>query len=146
MTVTVPDKRKVVVGFRSQQQGGELTESVMTGELLRLTSGWAVTCQEPPRQGEEIATTLTLFIHKEEIRLRRRGGVSMELQFRKGAVLPGTYETPHGPLTVEVHTGRLDIHVGDAGGTVEWEYELTLQEQEVGLFEIRLDIREENSV
>lgn len=139
----MPDKRNVTVGFQSwQPEGTERAE--LQGELYQLQTGWTLIYREPPDEnGAE--TTNTLFIHPNEIRLRRRGSISFEMSFRQGAALPGRMETPYGPHEVEALTNQLDIELAESGGTVEWKYDLLLQDQLVGSFHIRLDIREEQT-
>lgn len=137
----IPRKRNVIVDFRSRQENGDLTESVMRGEWHRLTSSWVLTCKETDNETGE--TMMTLFVQDKELRLRRRGSVSMEQQYRTGISLPGSYSTSYGPLNAQALTHRLNVEVSDTGGIIEWKYDLLMQEQEVGSFHIRLDIREE---
>jgi uncharacterized beta-barrel protein YwiB (DUF1934 family) len=139
----IPRKRKVIVDFRSRQENGDLTESIMRGEWHRLTSSWVLICKETDNEASE--TMMTLFVEDEELRLRRRGSVSMEQQFRTGMSIPGAYNTSYGPLNAQALTHQLKIEVGETGGVIEWKYDLLMQEQEVGSFHIRLDIREEQT-
>jgi uncharacterized beta-barrel protein YwiB (DUF1934 family) len=140
----VPHKRKVIVDFRSCQENGDLTESVMQGEWHRLTSSWVLTCKEPDNDAGD-RTMMTLFVQDEELRLRRRGSVSMEQQFRAGTSMPGAYSTSYGPLSVKALTHELNVEVSESGGVIEWKYDLLMQDQAVGSFHIRLDIREEQA-
>jgi uncharacterized beta-barrel protein YwiB (DUF1934 family) len=139
----IPLKHKVIVGFRSRQDNGDLTESVMRGEWHRLTSSWVLTCIETGNETGE--TMMTLFVQDAELRLRRRGLVSMEQQFRTGMSIPGAYSTSYGPLSAEALTHQLKIEVSETGGVIEWKYDLLIQEQVVGSFHIRLDIQEEQA-
>lgn len=99
--------------------------------------------EAPDENGVE--TVNTLFIHAHELRLRRRGSIFVELSFRQGASLPGRMETPYGPHDVEASTSYLRIGFSESGGVVEWKYDLLMQDQTVGSFHIRLDIREEQA-
>ncbi|RKP48051.1 DUF1934 domain-containing protein [Cohnella endophytica] len=138
----MPDKRSVIVGFHSRQQDGASERLEMPGELYRLETGWVLTYLEPADEnGKE--TNNTLFIHGNELRLRRRGTIYFEQLFRKGESLPGKMETPYGTHEVEAITSRLESELSESGGVLEWKYELTMHGVTAGVFHIRLDIREE---
>jgi len=137
----MPEKRNVIIGFRSWQDG-EPTRAELRGELFRLRDGWAVAYREgPDENGTE--TSNTLFVRDSEIRLRRRGTILFEQVFRKGERLPGTVETPYGRHGVLASTTSLDSGLSEAGGHIDWTYDLLMQDQKAGSFRIRLDIREE---
>jgi len=138
----MPDKRRVRVEFRSWQQGGDVQRSESRGELFRLRTGWAITyVEEPDENGAE--TSNTVFVHEDELRLRRRGSIFYEQAFRQGESLPGRMETPYGSHEVTASTTLLSSELSESGGYVEWKYDLRMQDQRVGSFRIRLDIREE---
>jgi uncharacterized beta-barrel protein YwiB (DUF1934 family) len=139
----MPDKRSVKVGFQSWQQEGA-QQFVLEGELYRLQSGWTLVYRESPDENGVIATN-TLFIEANELRLRRRGTIFLEQGFRQGESLPGKMETPYGTHSVEAATSRLNIELAESGGVIEWKYDLLMQDQAVGSFHIRLDIREEQA-
>jgi uncharacterized beta-barrel protein YwiB (DUF1934 family) len=139
----MPDKRSVTVSFQSWQEEGA-QQFTLQGELYRLQTGWTLIYREPPNENG-LETINTLFIHERELRLRRRGTIFFEQSFRQGAILPGKMETPYGPHDVEALTSRLDIDLSESGGVIEWKYDLLMQDQTVGSFHIRLDIREEQT-
>ncbi|MCD9022404.1 DUF1934 domain-containing protein [Cohnella silvisoli] len=139
----MPDKRSVTVGFQSWQQEG-VQRSTMQGELYRLQTGWTLIYREPPDENG-LETMNTLFVHEKELRLRRRGTIFFEQSFRQGDALPGKMETPYGPHDVEALTSQLVIDLSESGGVIEWKYDLLMQDQPVGSFHIRLDIREEQA-
>lgn len=141
----MPDKRSVAVGFQSRQQDGSVEQSVMHGELHRLVTGWALTCKEAANDGGAM-TTMTLIVHERELRLRRRGAISLEQVFVVDTLVPGMLETQYGPHQVQALTHRMDIELSESGGVIEWKYDLLMQDQIVGAFDIRLDIREEQAV
>lgn len=140
----MPDKRDVSIGFRSWQRDAGPQRSELRGELYRLRTGWALTYKEPPDENG-IETGNTLFIRDGELQLRRKGSILFEQRFRLRETLPGKMETPYGVHDVRAKTFRLDVKLSDAGGRVEWKYDLLMQDQTVGSFRIRLDIREERA-
>ncbi|KIL34569.1 hypothetical protein SD71_19125 [Cohnella kolymensis] len=141
----MPDKRSVAVDFQSRQQDGSIERSVMHGELHRLVTGWVLTCAEPA-DDSGAGAAMTLIVHERELRLRRRGAFSFEQVFLLNTSVQGFLETPYGPHDVNALTHGMDIHLSESGGVIEWKYDLLMQEQTVGTFEIRLDIREEQAV
>lgn len=141
----MPDKRSVNVEFKSWQPDGSTQQSTLQGELHRLVTGWALTYKEPIDEAGNV-TAMTLIVHDQELRLRRRGTVSLEQTYQMGYTLPGKMETPYGSQEVEALTSQLDIDLSEHGGVIEWKYELLMQDQVVGSFHIRLDIREERAV
>lgn len=138
----MPDKQSVNVGFKSWQPDGSAQQAIYHGELHRLVTGWALTYKEPADEAGHV-TAVTLIVHERELRLRRRGTVSLDQVFQAGLTLQGKMETPYGPYDVEALTSLLDINLSEHGGVIEWKYELLMQEQAVGSFHIRLDIWEE---
>ncbi|XID92096.1 DUF1934 domain-containing protein [Paenibacillaceae bacterium WGS1546] len=140
----MPDKRNVSIGFRSWQKDADPQRTELSGELYRLRTGWALTYKEPPDENG-VETSNTLFVRDGELQLRRRGAILFEQTFRPRESLTGKMETPYGVHDVRAKTSRLDVKLSEAGGRVEWKYDLLMQDQTVGSFRIRLDIREERA-
>jgi len=143
----MPDKSSVVVEFQSRQQEGGVERSTLVGQLHRLKTSWVLTCRQSANDDADAPAdaSMTLIMRDAEIRLRRSGAISLEQSFRAGEDIPGTLDTPYGLHRVSAKTHRLSIGLSASGGIVEWEYELIMQQQAVGTFCIRLDIREEQS-
>jgi uncharacterized beta-barrel protein YwiB (DUF1934 family) len=140
----MPEKRSVTVGFQSWQQDGSVEQADLIGELHQLVTGWALTYKEPEDE-EGNVTAMTFIIHDQELRLRRRGTVSLEQVYQAGVTLPGKMVTPYGIQAVKALTSQLDINLSELGGVIEWKYELLMQDEAVGSFHIRLDIRGEEA-
>lgn len=137
----MPEKRDVRIELESRRPDGPPVRSSLRGELYRTASGWALTYRERDEAAGESATTL--FARERELRLRRRGPVSLEQRFVAGQSVPGSMETPFGAHRTAAFTNELRLALTERGGTIEWAYELTMQDQQAGSFRIRLDIREE---
>ncbi|MBB6733769.1 DUF1934 domain-containing protein [Cohnella zeiphila] len=136
----MPEKRSVRIGFESRQEdGGQRLQ--LEGELYRMRAGWTLVYREPPDESGAAAAN-TLVIEGGELRLRRRGQMRLEQRFRLGEALAGELETPYGRHEVKAFTSSLTVRLEEFSGTVEWEYELRMQDQPVGSFGIRLDIQE----
>ncbi|WEK54495.1 MAG: DUF1934 domain-containing protein [Candidatus Cohnella colombiensis] len=139
----MPDKRNVTVGFTSWQQG-EKQRSKLRGQLYKLQTGWTLIYVEPAVE-DSVETRNTLFIYDDALKLRRQGAVGLEVNFRQGATLSGQLTLPNGSQTIETLTHQLHIELSAFGGVIDWKYDLLMQEQSVGSFQIRLDIQEEQA-
>lgn len=129
------NKTHILAMLRIVREDGT-QDLALSGELHRLStgSGWVVASKE-----------ITLVVRPDEVRLTRRGQVRQEQRFRVGHWLSGTIGTAYGTLPAEARTHRLHSDLTAAGGTVEWEYEMRMAEQELGRCAITLHIREEQS-
>jgi len=131
----MPDKTRISAVLRIARAGGA-QDLAFAGELYRLPtgSGWAITSED-----------MTFVVRQDEVRLTRRGQTTQEQRFRVGHDLQGTIGTEFGTLQAEALTHRLYSDLTAAGGTVEWEYDMRMADQELGLCAITLHIREEQS-
>ncbi|MCC3374983.1 DUF1934 domain-containing protein [Cohnella sp. REN36] len=129
----MPEKRRVAVVFRSRQEG-PWAEERLAGEWYRLATGWVLRCPD----------AMTVSVLKGDVRVVRQGEFGVEMTFRLGAAVPGAIHTPRGSLPVEAYTHELQAELTDAGGTLSWHYEMRMEDQDMGRFEIGLDIREES--
>lgn len=131
----MPDKTRISAVLRIAREG-EARDLAFAGELHRLPtgSGWAITSED-----------MTFVVRPDEVRLTRRGQTTQEQRFRVGHALPGMIGTEFGKLTAEALTHRLRSDLTAAGGTVEWEYEMRMADQELGRCAITLHIREDQS-
>ncbi|MBB6670574.1 DUF1934 domain-containing protein [Cohnella nanjingensis] len=128
----MPDKRRVTVVFRSRQDG-PWAEERLSGEWYRLAAGWVL----------RVPDTMTVSVLKGDVRVVRQGELGVEQTFRLGAAAQGAIHTPQGSLPVEAFTHELQAELTDAGGTLAWRYDMRMEDQDMGHFEIGLDIREE---
>ncbi len=131
----MPDKTRISAELRIAREGGA-QDLTFAGELYRLPtgSGWAITSED-----------MTFVVRTDEVRLTRRGQTTQEQRFRVGHALPGTFGTEFGTLPAEALTHQLRCDLTAAGGTVEWEYDMRMADQELGLCAITLHIREEQT-
>jgi uncharacterized beta-barrel protein YwiB (DUF1934 family) len=141
----MPDKASVAVVLRIVRDEA-MQEIAASGQLYRLVSGWAVTCRMPePSEGTEESgeAAMTLLVRDDEIRMSRKGSVTQDQVFRIGEWRQGTIGTAYGTMAVEAWTHRIHVGLSPSGGTVKWEYEMRMTDQEFGRCSITLDIREE---
>lgn len=87
------------------------------------------------------STRTTLKVEKDSIRIIRQGEFRMEQTFRPGSRTPGTYETPHGRMELDVHTVRLNNRLSRGIGCLEWAYELYVSGEHAGSYELRIETK-----
>jgi len=141
----MPDKARVLLTLRiSREDGGQ--ELAAAGTLYRLATGWAVTCRLPESAGAGEAdgeSEMTLVAREGEIRMNRKGAFTQEQVFRLGEWRSGTVGTAFGAMPAEAWTHRVQVDLTSSGGTIEWEYDLRVANQELGRSSIMLHIQEE---
>lgn len=147
----MPDQRKVVVEMTSSQRGGQTESFVLRGVLHRKPSGWVLMCRDDagkitPTDVPAVQTELTsmmLIVRERELTLKRQGTVAVEMGFRLGVMVPGSIASPYGAMHALATMTRLDVALSEAGGTITWDYDLQVQDEAAGSFQILLHIREE---
>jgi len=79
--------------------------------------------------------------------LLRHGEVQGEQSFRLGRRTAGWHESPAGRLRLEMETRKLRLHADRPGSLpfeIEWQYQLWVNEQRTGRFDLRLRVREDD--
>lgn len=102
------------------EEGGERHEDVMefitAGQLYSRGSTTFIKYPESELSGLEGCTT-SLIISKDKVRMKRSGAplpAGTEMEFKKGRRFNGMYETPYGPIGMEVLTNEV-TGLEDAG-------------------------------
>ena len=120
-------------------------EQVAQGILARTGEGYTLTY----REGEDTGlggTRTTLKLLGDRAELTRTGEVSSTVVFRPGTPHRSLYQTPYGPIPMEVTTGWLRSQLEETGGVVELEYDLTLGSGPAGKTFLRLTVKEKESL
>lgn len=86
----------------------------------------------------------TLKIKGDSVKMRRIGqiGFNTELYFEKGKRFNSTYNTPYGPMDVEVLTSRVDnnLDMEELRGNIDIEYNVSLQGLAEGRNRLTIDV------
>ena len=120
-------------------------EQVAQGILARTGEGYVLTY----REGEETGlggTRTTLKLLGDRAELTRTGEVSSAMLFCPGTPHRSLYQTPYGPIPVEVTARRVESQLEETGGVVELEYDLTLGDRPAGKTFLRLTVKEKESL
>ena len=119
-----------------QDEGSEKSEDIMefvtAGQLFRRGTTTFIKYPESELSGLEGCTT-SLIITKDKVKMRRTGhplAADTEMEFKKGERFYGMYETPYGPVGMELLTndvtGLQDI--GDGKQALSIDYHISLRD------------------
>src|SRR5699024_10853918 len=92
--------------------------------------------------GKEMnGTTTTVKVRSEEIKVMRHGQIRSEQSFSLGTELPGFYQLSLGPagvqqLRLKTRTKRLHTQLVDGLGVMDWAYELDVDGELAGAYEL----------
>lgn len=135
-------KRRVRIRIESKQ-GEQQTLQLVEGDLYPKGDHLYIRYEEAESELGRTATLLKL--EPGLIRIIRQGDVESEQSFVPGERRIGFYQTVQGRMELEMHTRDLTSDVQDGLGWVTWSYELWVQGEPAGLYEIKLVIQEGKS-
>ena len=86
----------------------------------------------------------TLKVKGDSVKMRRIGhaGFNAELYFEKGKRFSSRYETPYGPMDVEVLTSRVEnnLDMDELKGNIDIEYNVSLEGLAEGKNRLTIDV------
>src|SRR5690606_18085426 len=141
-------KQNIIATFRSWQ-GEETTLLQYDGELFMKDKSFFIRYTEQTEEGE---IRHLLRYQLDELLVTRKGQVQSEQIYRVGEPRSGYYSNQMISLEVSAHTRRLQLLDTESNVmntlptqlpfSLEWDYELFVNEQSSGRFTIRLEIQE----
>ena len=113
-----------------------MTEGTMEveGDTYRLTY------QESELTGLE-GTTTRLLIKNGQVTLLREGNINSQMVFEEGRRHLSMYETPYGALSIGVNTRRMRSTVDEAGGDLEIDYAIEIDNLVAGQNLFRMNVK-----
>lgn len=130
-----------LVGSQTVEQDTNRIELVTEGKYYKKGNSYYITYKESEVTGLE-GTTTTLKVSDSVITLMRFGTVNSQLVFEQGQKHISYYDTTHGAFTIGVRANTVDINVDDNGGEIRIDYQLELDNAEVGENDFYMQIRE----
>jgi uncharacterized beta-barrel protein YwiB (DUF1934 family) len=134
------DKLRVRIRIECRQ-GGQETLQLALGDLYPKGKHFFIRYEEA--ESEFGRTTTLLKLETGQIRIIRQGDMSSEQSFVPGVRSFGYYQTTQGRLELEMHTHGMSSDLNHGLGWVSWSYDLIVQGEPAGLYEIKLVIQEE---
>lgn len=137
-------EENVIISIRGSQlyegQAPDVTELVTGGTLRREKEGYTIAYQETELTGLE-GTTTKLRIEGPKVTLLRQGSVNSQMVFEVGRKHLSMYETPYGALAVGIETRRMKNTVDEAGGELEIDYAIEIDNLLAGKSQFQLNVK-----
>ncbi|MDE7170381.1 MAG: DUF1934 domain-containing protein [Oscillospiraceae bacterium] len=135
----------VIISIKGKQLYAESSpdeiELVTSGTLKRDgLGGFTVSYQESELTGLE-GTTTKLHIHGGKVTLLREGNINSQMVFEEGRRHLSMYETPYGELSIGVNTRRMRSTLGEAGGDLEIDYAIEIDNLLAGQNLFRMNVK-----
>lgn len=116
-------------------------ELVTSGTLKRDgAGGYIVSYAETELTGLE-GTTTRLHVDGGRVTLLREGNVNSQMVFEEGRRHLSMYETPYGALSIGINTRRMRSTLGEAGGDLEIDYAIEIDNLIAGQNLFRMNVR-----
>jgi uncharacterized beta-barrel protein YwiB (DUF1934 family) len=138
--MAITGKQRVRIRIESRQ-GGLETLQLTQGDLYPKGKHFYIRYEEA--ESELGRTTTLLKLETGQMRIIRHGDVESEQLFVPGERSMGFYQTTQGRLELEVNTHGMSSDLNHGLGWVSWSYDLIVQGEPAGLYEIKLVIQEE---
>ena len=135
----------VIISIRGRQLYAESSpdevELVTSGTLKRDgAGGYIVSYAETELTGLE-GTTTRLHVDGGRVTLLREGNVNSQMVFEEGRRHLSMYETPYGALSIGINTRRMRSTLGEAGGDLEIDYAIEIDNLIAGQNLFRMNVR-----
>lgn len=135
----------VIISIKGKQlyaeSGADEIELVTAGTLKQDgRGGFTVSYQESELTGLE-GTTTKVHIGGGRVTLLREGSINSQMVFEEGMRHLSMYETPYGELSVGVNTRRMRSTVGEAGGELEIDYAIEIDNLVAGQNLFRMNVK-----
>ena len=135
----------VIISIKGKQlyaeSGPDEMDLVTAGTLKRDGGGsYTISYEESELTGLE-GTTTRLHIDGSRVTLLREGSINSQMVFEEGRRHLSMYETPYGSLSVGVNTRRMRSTVGEAGGDLEIDYAIEIDNLLAGQNLFRMNVK-----
>lgn len=135
----------VIISIKGKQlyaeSGPDEMELVTSGTLKRDSRGaLTVSYQESELTGLE-GTTTKLHIDGGRVTLLREGSINSQMVFEEGMRHLSMYETPYGALSIGVNTRRMRSTLDEAGGDLEIDYAIEIDNLLAGQNLFRMNVK-----
>lgn len=139
-------KRKALISVFSEQDGNieDKIEVVTPGDFYKKDSCYYAVYKETQITGM-LNTTTTLKIGPEKFSLIRMGSTSTKMNFYSESDDIVMYDTPYGTLELRIKTKDIHIDVGDDGGNVSINYDMSIGGQKPLNTSLKINIKPQDA-
>ena len=135
------DKKALISISSAQKESKEDKIEVVTpGKFYKEHDTYYAVYDETEISGME-GTTTTLQIWPNKLSLVRIGTTSAKMEFEKNSPCTTLYNTPYGMLEIKIETNDLKVEVGDSGGEVSVNYNMSIAGQKPQNTELQIKIK-----
>lgn len=120
-------------------EGQEPVEVIVSGEYYN-RNGKHFVLYEEVMEGFEDVTRNKLKITEDCVEMTKRGAANVHMVFKKGGRTRSVYETPYGPLILQIDTHRIEIAEEADQIEVRMEYTLDVDEAHLADCDLRIKI------
>ncbi|UCZ53064.1 DUF1934 domain-containing protein [Bacillus shivajii] len=122
----------------------ETNEFCVDGQIIEKGSSVYLKFIEPKQDEDYEATTQTVKIQDNEMRVIRKGAFSMNQRFIAGTTTEGVYNSPLGAMSMLTKTDEVSFHWDEkeAEGAIRLTYTLEIQGENTGEYDLRVNIKE----
>lgn len=126
--------------------GPDEIELVTAGSLCPDGCGGYTICYQESELTGLAGTTTKLHIGGGKVTLLREGEVNSQMVFEEGRRHLSMYETPYGALSIGVNTRCLRSTLGEAGGELEIDYAIEIDNLLAGQNLFRMNVKKNPSL
>ena len=137
-------KRSVTLMIRGRQQypeqEPEIIELTTEGTMELRNGGWDITYEESALTGLEGVTT-TFRVEPDKVILTRTGNLNSQMVFQQGIPHESLYQMDFGALMLSVCATFVFYDITPAGGVIDLQYSIEIEQTAAGIIDYHLDIR-----
>lgn len=135
-------KKRAIISVSSKQKSDEndVIEVVTPGDFYEKDGSYYAVYKETEISGME-GTTTTLKISNDKFSIIRIGSTSAKMEFDKKAKSVSMYNTPYGTLELKIETKTLSVNVGEKGGDIQVNYNLSVSGQTPHNTQLKINIK-----
>lgn len=135
----------VIISIKGKQlyaEGSPEEMELVTSGTLKHNGqgGYTVSYQETELTGLQ-GTTTRLHIDGGRVTLLREGNINSQMVFEEGRRHLSMYETPYGALSIGVNTRRMRSTLDEAGGDLEIDYAIEIDNLVAGQNMFRMNVK-----
>jgi len=121
-------------------QDPEIIELVTEGTLEETSAGWELLYQESNLTGLEGVTT-SFLVQQDKIVLTRTGKLNSQMVFVLDQPHESLYQMEFGALLITVCATKISCNLSEAGGFVDLDYRIEIEQSSAGMINYHLEIR-----
>ncbi|MZP30737.1 DUF1934 family protein [Heliobacterium undosum] len=133
-----------VLGTQRNDVGETDTIHLVTeGKMFIKPNSYYIVYNESEISGME-GTTTSLKIETNRVTLNRMGRSELKQTFEEGVLNESVYVTPYGSMHMGVIPSKVQVDLGDKGGSINLEYELQFDQRKLSDNSLLITVKEEN--